>query len=309
MARRKADMMGTDSNTSPETIKILIANPELSNHEAISGVLHTFPTTKADLQKSLAAIRLDGVTHSRFVVHAYGCGMDGLATAIPNTLNLDELNYLMIRLGEINKESRAIFSAVMQTREYTNLRDIINVTENIGCFDLQPASTPEMFGEYLTILYGEYFADDIEALKSSEHVGRRELAGYIEMLEACVDKNALGWHKADNEHGHFTSAGYLTRTDADFVEIYNTPSDIPDDCRVFAYPGEALIREAIEHENAGLGYRLYEEGRIVLQDAVSLSPSEKPKTSSPSLIDYLIKNKQQAKARPPAPKRGDEPIL
>jgi hypothetical protein len=256
----------------PEIIRAYIINPELNNYEIRSGLWHAFPTTKADLQKSFAKIRLDGIIHSKYIINPYDSFIEGLSSVVPKEASFDELNYLAVRIGEMGEESQSVFSAAMQTGEFSTMRDIINVTGNTNCFYLQPAFSPEIFGDFLLNNYREYFLDNIEALKNSRDEGRREFADYIETLEACVDKKALGRHKAEAEQGHFTTKGYLTRTAAEFVEIYNTPTDIPDDYRVFAYPDAAHMHEAIECGKKRPGSVICTNGEIKPGDLVLSLP-------------------------------------
>jgi hypothetical protein len=283
-------------------IRASIENPELDGGEVRSCIRHDFPTTSSDLHKSLAAIRLDGTIHSRFIVAACD-SIVGELINLPKEADLNELNYLALQIEGLNEDARAVFSAVMQSGEYATLRDAINVTENIGCFYLQPAMSPEILGEFLLDTDGEAVAGVIGSIKGS--VGDEALTcitGYIEGLEACVSKDAYGRRKADGEHGHFTDAGYLTRTDEEFVEIYNTPSDIPEMYRVFSFPDSALIRKAIEEESGKREPALKSDGAHAVTEA-------RPDGGKPSLVDRLIRNKQQTKAQQSAPQRDGGPAL
>jgi hypothetical protein len=283
-------------------IRASIENPELDGSEVRSRIRHGFPTTSSDLHESLAAIRLDGIVHSRFIVAACD-SIAGEFMNLPKEADLNELNYLALQIEGLNEDARAVFSAVMQSGEYVILRDAINVTENIGCFYLQPAMSPEMLGEFLLDTEGEVIAGIMDSIKGSiDDEALTSITDYIEGLEACVSKDAYGRRKADGEHGHFTDAGYLTRTDEEFVEIYNTPSDIPEMYRVFSFPDSTLIRKAIEEESEKREPALKSGGTHAVAEA-------RPDEGRPSLVDRLIQNKQQAKAQPSVPKRGGEPAL
>jgi hypothetical protein len=292
-------MSDTDMNGQRWAVRALITNPEVIIERETASVWHQFPTTTVELQRSLAAIRLDGTVHRHFSVSAYDTVAQGLAKALPKEPDLNELNYLALCICGMSADGITIFGAAMQTGEYKPLRDIINVTENTGCFYLQPAFSPEELGDFLIERDKGYFSDFIGTMKNSGDEGRRELADYIERLEACVDRKALGWHKAAEEQGHFTTAGYLTRTNGDYIELYNTPSDIPPEYRVFAYPGTDMIRTAIERKTR-------EHTDTECEDVTS--------EHRPSVIDHLMSEmhsnrKQEAAVPDEAPRPRDEPSL
>jgi hypothetical protein len=278
-----------------ETICVLITNPEINGDKANNQVWHWFPTTTEALQESLAKIRLDGMIHRKYSIQVLDTAAEGLAAALPRDANLDELNYLAARLTYIEGDALATFKAAMQSGAFRSMHDIINVTENLDCFYLEPALDARMLGEYQSDMDREDFTDHIGALMNSGKESDREFADYIERIESCLNHHAYGKAKADKEHGHFTKAGYLTRTKGDYVEVYNTPSDIPQEYRVFAYPDADMIRTAAEHKEGNYEYAAGTNGEI--------------KPDSSSIVDYLIKNKQQAKEQPPTPKRDGEPTL
>ncbi|MDR3278048.1 MAG: antirestriction protein ArdA [Oscillospiraceae bacterium] len=78
----------------------------------------------------------------------------GLSRAIslcaPDDLRLDELNYLAAKISGMNGEERETFGATVETmRHCGSIAEIINMTENLECFYLQPAYSAEMLGEHL----------------------------------------------------------------------------------------------------------------------------------------------------------------
>ena len=53
--------------------------------------------------------------------------------------NLDELNYLASKLDEMDQSDYAKFQAAMEIGDYTSsLQEIINLTENLDCYEIYP---------------------------------------------------------------------------------------------------------------------------------------------------------------------------
>ena len=101
----------------------------------------------------------------------------------------------------------------------SSVADIINLAENLECFEFYPDIESE---EDL----GRYYTEDLEI--------PAELKGY-------VDYEAYGRDVSINEGGHFAPGGYIVQT-GDLKEIYHGIEDIPKEHKVFALP-QLSIRE------------------------------------------------------------------
>ena len=128
------------------------------------------------------------------------------------------------------------FVAVMESgRHCESLTDIINVTENMDCFYLQPSYSAEMYGEFLATMAQDEFGGVIERLEHSPDPDMRELAGYIARLEKHFDSAAYGRELVQSENGVFTDSGYLTEINpGEYVDLYSGHHDV--EYPVFAYP-------------------------------------------------------------------------
>jgi len=198
---------------------------------------HSFPTTKEDLQATLKEIGLDGANAGDCVIIDYKTNISGLYDRLPFGADVDEINYLADRLlNEVRPHNIPIFEGVMQSgRHCDSLRDIINVTENLDCFDIQPAYSLEQYGEFLAEMGRDEYAGGIERLEKSHDPDMRDLAVYIGRLEQYFDETAYVRDVVKAENGQFIPCGYLTES-GEFVELYNDKHDIPDNCRVSAFP-------------------------------------------------------------------------
>jgi len=125
---------------------------ENAHDEKLGGFTMPLPTTRDALKPFLDAIEIadardlsileirSPVKHLSDAV--YSCADEGLS--------LNELNYLAAKLQGMDGEQSALFDAVLDAERHTgNVAEIINIVENIGHFDLQPAFDAEQYGEFL----------------------------------------------------------------------------------------------------------------------------------------------------------------
>ena len=104
--------------------------------------------------------------------------------------------------------------AVRDAGEYTSsVRDLINLTQNLDCFDFYSDVNSE---EEL----GRMYIQDFEAMQVPEH-----LIDYI-------DYEAYGRDIRINDGGHFAPGGYVADNRSNFVEHYTGLDDIPDEYRI-----------------------------------------------------------------------------
>lgn len=237
----------------------MFANIDRLKDGNFAGKWHSFPTTATELQTTLKEIGVDGIKHKEYAVNDFEGISESLRSVLPMFTDLDELNYLAIKLEEMNEPQLEVFEAVLESgRHCGSLKDVINITENLDCFDLQPAYSAEQYGSFLTEMERDEYAGAIEKLETSRDPDLRELVKYIERLEAHVDAESYGRARALEENGVFTDKGYLTEY-GNFTDNYRDTADIPTEFRVFAYQ-EHMTRQDSEPfmkvENADLNVLL-----------------------------------------------------
>jgi|GEM_PF-1590305 len=152
---------------------------------------------------------------------------------------LNELNYLATRIEGLSDSGLEIFAANIEAgRNCDTIADIINLTfdENLNCFDVQPAFSEEMYGEFqIEMVLPDKHADAFHRLNESDDPADSALAAYIEKLEAHVDKEALGRTIIQEEDGVITGQGYLTGGDG-LRGFYLEAHDIPIVNRIYSPP-------------------------------------------------------------------------
>lgn len=208
----------------------------LSNPGSSDGWWVGFPTNKEELQTALKHL---GSESGRVDVQYYSTGESELCNRLPKKLNaenLDELNFIAVRLDEMSESDRDIFDAVVEAEWHCeSLSDIINICENLEKFDLQPAYSAEEYGAFHINLARDEYADAMNNLEVSQNPQERDFFSYVADIESYVDLAAYGRLQAEREDGAFTEQGYLTKVGA-FEEVYRGHHDLPDDFRVYEAP-------------------------------------------------------------------------
>lgn len=194
---------------------------------------HSFPTTAEAIQQTLKDI---GAEKANFAADSFDTVIYELNDVLPRFVNLDELNYLAVKMDGMTEQQQDILRAVIESgRHCGSMKDIINIAENLDSFDLQPAFSPQMYGEFLAEMYRDHFAGAMEALEKSEDPAMRELAAHIGVLDNHLDATSYGLAVAAQDNGVFTEQGLLTES-GDFREVYRGPQDIPPEYRVSPSP-------------------------------------------------------------------------
>jgi hypothetical protein len=207
---------------------------ENAGNETLGGFTMPLPATREALQPFLDGLEI--TDESQIAVMEVMSPIKGLGNLISDnthdSLHLDELNYLAAKLQALDEFERDTFAAVVETERHTaSVAEIINIVENIGIFDIQPAFSPKEYGEFLLGLEMDEHANAFQRVQEGDSQ-LSGLARYIEMLEDNFDAAAYGRKTAKEENGVFTDFGYLTERSG-FKEIYHGPVDIPAEYHVF----------------------------------------------------------------------------
>ena len=183
-----------------------------------------FPTTIEEVQALFSRIGIDGKRYEEYFITDYQSDVLGLYDHLGEYESLDELNFLAHLLEEMTPDELEKLEAVMDAGEYTgSVKDLINLTQNLDCFEFYPGVKDE---EEL----GRMYILEFEALTVPEH-----LIDYI-------DYEAYGRDIRINDDGHYANGGYMFNNGSQFIEHYTGRDDIPDEYRVFSMP-KLNIRE------------------------------------------------------------------
>ncbi len=211
-----------------------ITNLGKYNEGELVGEWVKFPTTAEELKEVFKRIGIGqrddfGQPYEEWFITDYDCYVDGLYSKLGEYENLDELNYLASKLDEMSDSEYAQFQAGMEMGDHCgSLQEIINLTENLDCYEVYPH-----IEDYDDL--GRYYIDELEVMQVPEH------------LQNYIDYEAYGRDVAMDENGSFTDQGYVRDTGDRFCEYYDGErGSIPDEYRVMAFQDDLPEEEKSE---------------------------------------------------------------
>ena len=211
-----------------------ITNLGKYNEGELVGEWVKFPTTAEELKEVFKRIGIGqkddfGQPYEEWFITDYDCYVDGLYSKLGEYENLDELNYLASKLDEMRESEYAQFQAGMEMGDHCgSLQEIINLTENLDCYEIYPN-----IEDYDDL--GRYYIDELEVMQIPEH------------LQNYIDYEAYGRDVAMDENGSFTDQGYVRDTGDRFCEYYDGErGSIPDEYRVMTFQDDLPEEEKSE---------------------------------------------------------------
>ena len=121
-----------------------ITNLGKYNEGELVGEWVKFPTTAEEMKEVFKRIGIGqrddfGQPYEEWFITDYDCYVDGLYDKLGEYENLDELNYLASKLDEMSDSEYAQFQAGMEMGDHCgSLQEIINLTENLDCYEVYP---------------------------------------------------------------------------------------------------------------------------------------------------------------------------
>ena len=210
-----------------------ITNLGKYNEGDLVGEWVKFPTTHEELKKVFERIGIGakddfGHPYEEWFITDYDCYVGNLYDLLGEYANLDELNYLASKLDDMSRDEYNQFLAAMEVGDHTgSIQELINLTENLDCYDVYPGI--ENHDDL-----GRYYIDELEAMQVPDH------------LRNYIDYEAYGRDVALDEGGDFTEFGYVRDTGSSFHEYYDGEhGSIPEEYRVLSSAEEELSEEEI----------------------------------------------------------------
>ena len=211
-----------------------ITNLGKYNEGDLVGEWVKFPTTAEELKKAFERIGIGarddfGQTYEEWFITDYDCYVDGLYDLLGEYENLDELNYLASKLDEMSQGEYEQFQAAMEIGDHAgSIQEIINLTENLDCYDVYPD-----IHDHDDL--GRYYIEELDAMQVPEH------------LRNYIDYEAYGRDIALEESGQFTDLGYVRDTGDSFHEYYDGErGSIPEEYRVMTFQDDIPEEEISE---------------------------------------------------------------
>ena len=220
-----------------EQFSILIDSRSRFETGAPGGAWLPMPATQEQLHAAMRSVGITADNPQDFFVGGFAntedCPFD-VPLAVIQSGSMDELNYLGKLLEMQRDEDKAKFAAAVTLGEYAgNLKDLINLAQNLDCYWIYPTVQSEED-------YGYYLIDELDELELPE-----EAKKYFMYEEYGRDASI-------NDGGRFTEQGYVYNNKNTFSEWYNG-RDIPKEYRIMSYPQPTrLDPEKIEMDAAAM---------------------------------------------------------
>ena len=186
------------------------------------------PTTQQTLRELLQNIGGDrqGWYLGEVDCHLYN------AAAVEDCTDINELNYLAAGLEALTDAEFGSYQVIVDTdRHCDTIQDLINLTENLDCYDIAPnIQDYEDLAQYVLHERDTY---DYSTLRA---------------LEDYIDYEAFGRDVAESEGGSIEDNCYISPTSSPFAEFYDgNPETIPAGYIVFT--PELLLLTAEEKKD------------------------------------------------------------
>ena len=219
-----------------EQFSILIDSRSRFETGEQGGAWLPMPAMREQLHAAMRSVGITADNPQDFFVGGFAntedCPFD-VPLAVIQSGSMDELNYLGKLLEMQRDEDKAKFAAAVTLGEYAgNLKDLINLAQNLDCYWLYPTVQSEED-------YGYYLIDELDELELPE-----EAKKYFMYEEYGRDASI-------NDGGRFTEQGYVYNNKNTFSEWYNG-RDIPKEYRIMSYPQPThLDPEKVEMDAIG----------------------------------------------------------
>ncbi|HAP9079316.1 TPA: DUF4316 domain-containing protein [Enterococcus faecium] len=220
------------------------------------GVWLDLPTTTETLQAALRDVGITADNPQDFFINRYSCPEDR-HLAIPYDMvlaaDVDELNFLAARLGQLDAAEIAELNAALQNPRggFENIGQIIDYTENVDYY----VHLPDVRGDGQL---GDYY------------LNRSGMVDMPEEWKAGIDTAQFGRHIAQQEQGVFTQYGYLVRSGDEWQRVHEG-QPVPEEYRVMHYPQPEADREEPQAQ----------------QPEASESPDKAPPPVIPIMLDGM----------------------
>ena len=205
-----------------EQFSILIDSRSRFDTGEPGGTWLPMPATTEQLHNAMQSVGISADNPQDFFINGFanteGCPFD-VPLSVIQSGRMDELNYLATLLDMQRNEDREKFAAAVTLGERAgNLKDLINLAQNLDCYWIYPTVRNEED-------YGYYLIDELDELELPE-----EAKKYFMYEE-------YGRDAAINDGGRFTEQGYIYNNKNTFTEWYNgRESDIPKEYKIMSFP-------------------------------------------------------------------------
>ena len=219
-----------------EVFSIQLHNRQLYE-QGKDGVWLDMPTTTEQLQAALRQIGISADNPQDFFINGFSYP-EGQRLALPYDMvlaaDVDELNFLAARLGQLDAAEIAELNAALQNPKggFASIGQIIDFTENADYYvHLPDVHTAAALGDY--------------------YLNRSGMVDMPQEWKAGIDTAQFGRHIAQQEQGAFTEYGYIVKSGDKWQRVHEG-QPVPEEYRVMAFPQPEVMRDEIKTRQASV---------------------------------------------------------
>ena len=219
-----------------EVFSIQLHNRQLYE-QGKDGVWLDMPTTTEQLQAALRQIGITADNPQDFFINGFSYP-EGQRLALPYDMvlaaDVDELNFLAARLGQLDAAEIAELNAALQNPKggFASIGQIIDFTENADYYvHLPDVHTAAALGDY--------------------YLNRSGMVDMPQEWKAGIDTAQFGRHIAQQEQGAFTKYGYIVKSGDEWQRVHEG-QPVPEEYRVMAFPQPEVMRDEIKTRQASV---------------------------------------------------------
>ena len=219
-----------------EVFSIQLNNRQL-NEQGKDGVWLDMPTTTEQLQAALRQIGISADNPQDFFINGYSYP-EGQRLALPYDMvlaaDVDELNFLAVRLGQLDAAEIAELNAALQNPKggFASIGQIIDFTENADYY----VHLPDV---HTAVALGDYY------------LNRSGMVDMPQEWKAGIDTAQFGRHISQQEQGAFTEYGYIVKSGDEWQRVHEG-QPVPEEYRVMAFPQPEVMRDEIKTRRAAV---------------------------------------------------------
>ena len=219
-----------------KVFSIQLHNRQL-NEQGKDGVWLDMSTTTEQLQAALRQIGIFADNPQDFFINGYSYP-EGQRLALPYDMvlaaDVDELNFLAARLGQLDAAEIAELNAALQNPKggFASIGQIIDFTENTDYYvHLPDVHTAAALGDY--------------------YLNRSGMVDMPQEWKSGIDTTQFGRYIAQQEQGAFTEYGYIVKSGDKWQRVHEG-QPVPEEYRVMAFPQPEVMRDEIKTRQAAV---------------------------------------------------------
>ena len=204
------------------------------------GVWLPMPATAEQLHDAMKSVGITADNPQDFFIHGFSCPEDkhlALPYDMVCSAGIDELNFLAVRIGELDPAELTKLNALAQAPHgLETIGQMIDFTYNVDFYVHIEARTFSELGDY--------------------YLNKSGMVQMPEEWKAGIDPAAFGKNAAQKEQGEFTKYGYIVASGDQWGPHFDG-RNVPEEYRIMSYPQpperpdpEKTDREAAPTEQA-----------------------------------------------------------